>query len=77
MISWSRKEIKSALHIHRFHFGRFNHHESKIFRKRVSRNFQRVKFELHCVYTYIHSVYMASCIIHNLEMISSTWEDVC
>ena len=30
---------------------------------------------LHCIYSYLHSVYIVLGIVSNLEMISSLWED--
>ena len=61
--------------------------ESNKFRKKYSRKFQKAKFEfptsqqlftwnLHCIYSYLHNIYIVLDIVSNLEMILSIWEDV-
>ena len=63
-------------------------HRSKIFEKEFQRVPQKAKPEfatrpatiyphLHCIYNYLHSIYIVLGIISNLERIKSTQEDVC
>ena len=70
MISWSRREIKPALHINGFHICGVNQPTTnqkylwKIFQK-----FQKTKLELHYVYTDTFRIYVTLDILSKLEMI--------
>ena len=62
-------QIQLALCIHRFCILRFNHCESKIFRKKFSESSKKQNSNLPCVSNYLRSIYIVLGIISNLEMI--------
>ena len=65
----------------------YNKPTRKIFRKKNFRKFQKAKLELdwhqqllteqfHCIYKYLHIIYIVLATIHKLESIQSIWEDM-